>query len=409
MANRSSDRMTRTAAPAARPIRALRAGARAAAAVIACCLLAAPGGRAQVPADGARQADALQRRAGARIDALQREADALASRERTLLGDLRALEVERDLHAAKLEPLQAELTGLEADLAGTTASIDRLERESQAQLPALTSRLVELYKLGNGGYLRLLLNVDDLRGMGRAYRFVSALQSADQARVVEHQRTLAALRQAIASLTARREQLLRTREELERTRAGAARAAAAHEDLIRRIDARRDLAAQLVGELQVARQKLQRTLDDAGKGAAASAVPALPLRPFKGDLDWPAPGPVSAGFGRQQDRRFHTATLSNGIRIDTAPATPVRAIHEGTVAFAEPFQGFGNLVIVDHGGLAFSLYGYLAEAGVTAGARVTRGQVVGTAGFALDGSPALYFEMRVDGKPVDPLQWLKQR
>ena len=404
--------MTETAASAPSAARVPRVRARAAAragAVLACCLLAAPGGGAQPLADGAGQADALARRAGARIDALQREADALASRERTLLGDLRALEVERDLYAAKLEPLRADLAGLETDLAGTTTRIDRLEGESESQLPALTSRLVEIYKLGNGGYLRLLLNVDDLRGMGRAYRFVSALQSADRARVIEHQRTLAALRQARTLLTARREQLLRTREDLERTRAAAAGAAAAHEDLIRRIDQRRDLAAQLVGELQVARQKLQRTLDDAGTGTAAAAVPALPLRPFKGDLDWPAPGPVEARFGRQQDRRFHTATLSNGIRIATVPSTPVRAVHDGTVAFAEPFQGFGNLVIVDHGGLAFSLYGYLAEASVAAGARVARGQMIGTAGFALDGSPALYFEMRVDGKPIDPLQWLKPR
>ena len=405
--------MTETAASAPSAARVPRVRARAAAragAVLACCLLAAPGAGAQPPADGARQADALTRRAGARIDVLQREADALASRERTLLGDLRALEVERDLQTAKLEQLGADLAGLETDLAGTTTRIARLEGESQSQLPALTSRLVEIYKLGNGGYLRLLLNVDDLRGMGRAYRFVSALQSADRARVIEHQRTLAALRQARTLLTARREQLLRTREDLERTRAAAAGAAAAHEDLIRRIDQRRDLAAQLVGELQVARQKLQRTLDDAGKGTAAAAVvPALPLRPFKGDLDWPAPGPVEARFGRQQDRRFHTATLSNGIRIATVPSTPVRAVHDGTVAFAEPFQGFGTLVIVDHGGLAFSLYGYLAEASVAAGARVARGQMIGTAGFALDGSPALYFEMRVDGKPIDPLQWLKPR
>ena len=402
--------MAATAAPAAPTARPRRPRARAVAvSVVACCLLCAPGGGAQPAADQAPQADALARRAAARIDALQREADALASRERTLLGDLRALEVERDLHAAKLEPLRADLARLEADLTGTTTRIERLDAESQAQLPALTSRLVELYKLGNGGYLRLLLSVDDLRGMGRAYRFVSALQSADRARVIEHQRTLGQLRQAKISLTARRAQLLRTTEELERTRAAAAGAAAAHEDLIRRIDQRRDLAAQLVGELQVAREKLQRTLEDAGKSAETGAEPALPLRPFKGDLDWPAAGAVEALFGRQQDRRFHTSTQSNGIRISTVPATPVRAIHEGTVAFAEPFEGFGNLVIVDHGGLAFSLYGYLGEASVAAGERVARGQMVGTTGFALDGSPAIYFEMRVDGKPVDPLQWLKQR
>jgi septal ring factor EnvC (AmiA/AmiB activator) len=269
--------------------------------------------------------------------------------------------------------------------------------------------MVDIYKLGNGGYLRLLLNVDDLRGMSRAYRFVSALQFADRLRVVECQRTLAALRQAGEKLSQRRAQLLRARVEVARTREAASQAAAAHEDLINRIDQRRDLAAQLVGELQTARQQLQRTIEDAGLGAPTIAVPALPVRPFKGDLDWPAPGPVAARFGIQQNGPFHTTTLSNGIRLETVPHTPVQVIHDGTVTFAEAFPGFGTLVIVDHGGLAFSLYGYLADVGVAAGARVSRGYSIGTTGFALDGSPALYFELRIDGRPVDPLQWLKQR
>lgn len=367
------------------------------------------GGAAQAPGTGARQADALARRATARIEALHREADELASRERTLLDNLRKLQIERDLHAATFDQLNTELARLETDLAGTTAGMERLEREADAQLPNLTARLVEIYKLGNAGYLRLLLSVDDLRGLGRAHRFVSALQTADRARVTEHRRTLAELRQAQSALVARREQILRTQTAAARERVAAAQAASAHEDLIRRIDQRRDLAAQLVGELQAARQKLQRTLDEAGRGGADGAAPELPLRLFKGDLDWPAPGRLASRFGNPQIRRVPSAFAASGIRLATVPSTTVRAIHDGTVTFAGAFQGLGNLVILDHGGLAFSLYGYLAEVSAAAGARVTRGQPVGLAGFALDGSPALYFELRVDGKPVDPLQWLKQR
>jgi septal ring factor EnvC (AmiA/AmiB activator) len=79
------------------------------------------------------------------------------------------------------------------------------------------------------------------------------------------------------------------------------------------------------------------------------------------------------------------------------------------VTFAEPFPGLGNLVIVDHGALAYSLYGYLADVQVSPGAHVARGDTVGSTGLALDGAPALYFELRIDARPVDPLQWLKPR
>jgi septal ring factor EnvC (AmiA/AmiB activator) len=76
--------------------------------------------------------------------------------------------------------------------------------------------------------------------------------------------------------------------------------------------------------------------------------------------------------------------------------------------FAGPFAGFGNLVIVDHGSLSFSLYGDLLEILVQKGAHAERGQVVGTVGRSPAGPPGLHFEMRVDGQPVDPLQWLKK-
>jgi septal ring factor EnvC (AmiA/AmiB activator) len=272
--------------------------------------------------------------------------------------------------------------------------------------------MVELYKLGNGGYLRLLLNLDDLRSMGRAYRFVSGLQGMDRRRVAEHQRTLDELRKAQASLERKRAEASQAQAVVGRASQAAAQAVSAREDLIRRIDARRDLAAQLVGELAAARQALQRTLDDASRGApptAAAGTAALPLRPFKGDLDWPVDGKITGTFGRQIDRRFHTAIVSNGVRIAAEAFTPVAAIHEGTVVYASPFAGFGKLVIVDHGAMAFSLYGYLADIDVTSGEHLSRGQMLGSVGEGLGGDPGLYFELRIDGKPADPLQWLRPK
>jgi septal ring factor EnvC (AmiA/AmiB activator) len=101
--------------------------------------------------------------------------------------------------------------------------------------------------------------------------------------------------------------------------------------------------------------------------------------------------------------------VRNGILVTAAFGTPVRVIHEGTVAFADSFTGFGNLVIVDHGNLGFTMYGHLSAIEAPVGRRVVRGQVVGSVGSTIDGTPALYFELRIDGKPVDPLQWLKKR
>jgi len=404
-------RRPRLAAGRPRSSPAGRSPARTAGTVAAVALLLAAALAAGVPPQDPSSAEAMANRAAARIKALQREADSLASRERTLLEDLRKLEVERDLRAEEFNASTLELQRIERELDDTAIRIAGLERAAESQLPDLAARMVELYKVGNGGYLRMLMSVEDLRDMGRAYRFVSGLEGLDRRRVAEHQRTLASLRKALASLESRRSQAAVAQEAVARTRDAAARAVAAHEGLISRIDERRDLASQLMGELEAARQRLQRAVDDAahGRPLETGAAVGLPLRPFKGDLEWPVTGRVSGGFGRQVNRKFHTSVVSNGLRIAAEPSTPVTAVHEGVVAYATTFTGFGKLVIIDHGSVTFSLYGYLADIDVVSGERVAQGQRLGSVGMSLEGEPSLYFELRIDGKPVDPLQWLRRK
>jgi septal ring factor EnvC (AmiA/AmiB activator) len=87
----------------------------------------------------------------------------------------------------------------------------------------------------------------------------------------------------------------------------------------------------------------------------------------------------------------------------------VRAVHGGTIASAGPFSGFGNLVILDHGGNNFTLYGDLSSLAVTRGDVVEAGAELGRTGQGPGTATGLYFEVRIDGRPVDPLQWLKPR
>jgi septal ring factor EnvC (AmiA/AmiB activator) len=95
--------------------------------------------------------------------------------------------------------------------------------------------------------------------------------------------------------------------------------------------------------------------------------------------------------------------------LAAAEGQPIRCVHEGTVAFAGPFTGYGNLVIVDHGDRSYSLYGHMASVDVATGQRVEVQSPLGTTGRNPAGTPALYFELRIDGAAVDPLQWLKRQ
>jgi septal ring factor EnvC (AmiA/AmiB activator) len=204
-------------------------------------------------------------------------------------------------------------------------------------------------------------------------------------------------------------------KELQATTADARRAKSASDsavasagELIRQIDSRRDLTAQYVGELQVAYTRLQEQITALATDTPPPASVAVPLRPFQGALEWPVQGRITGAFGQPSARLGGTA-LRNGIEITAGEDAPVRAIHGGTVGYAGPFTGFGTLVIVDHGNDGYSLYGYLASTPLRQGDTVESGAEVGRVGLAPAGPPTLYFEMRIDGRSVNPVQWLKPR
>jgi septal ring factor EnvC (AmiA/AmiB activator) len=129
----------------------------------------------------------------------------------------------------------------------------------------------------------------------------------------------------------------------------------------------------------------------------------------KGKLTAPADGPVSVGFGKVVNPKFNTVTIQNGVDIEAPAGAPVHAVAPGRVVHAGWFKGYGNLIIVDHGGGYHTLVAHLATMRTAMGEDVEAGEVLGTVGDSgsLKG-PYLYFELREKGKPVDPRPWLAE-
>ncbi len=350
----------------------------------------------------ARQAQTPAQRAGERIRALQREAEALVAQESQLLVELRKLELERQIKIEELAAITQQQAETTKKLNESVARADALKKIADADRPDIEARLLHLYRLGRAGYWRLLLDVDDLRSLGRVYRTAAAMTHLDRERIQSHKRTLDALAEERKTLQARSIQLATLEEQATKARAALDRAVQTRTALVTSIDERRDLNAQWTSELEAAQQKLQSSV------SALDAAAALPFRPFQGVLPWPVRGAIGSRFGRQASSRFGTAIVRNGIEVNSAEGTPVRAVHEGVVAFAGQFTGYGNLIIVEHGERAFSLYGHLSAMQVAQGERVLAQATLGRSGVNPNGTPALYFELRVDGKPVDPLQWLQK-
>jgi septal ring factor EnvC (AmiA/AmiB activator) len=349
-----------------------------------------------------------------RLRALQREADELAAREKTLLVELRQLELQRQIKTEELAGIDTDLRRAEQDMASAQARAASLSDTTRAAGPDVEARMVRLYKMGRGGYWRLLLGSEDIRAVGRAYRTAAALSAIDRSRVQEHESMLKALADERASIQQRTDEARALRDKALAARAAIDRAVADRTALVASIDQRRDLAAQMAAELRSAQQRLERVAGESAAPAGAadpkvgtSPAPRAAVRAFKGELPWPASGVVIQRFGRMSSGAQGLAVASNGIDISVPEGRAVSTVHDGVVTFAAPLTGFGNVVIVDHGDRAQSLYGHLTSLDVNKGERVTAGGRLGSSGRNLAGNPTLYFELRIDGQPVDPLQWLR--
>jgi septal ring factor EnvC (AmiA/AmiB activator) len=349
-----------------------------------------------------RNDDDALKRVQERKALLERELTRLRGQERSLLGEVERLELEVRLRTEELRETQTVLQRTNAQLDATTRDVGALEKTIARERPVLAARARALYKMGDLSYVRLLLSVDKPSDMFRGYRLVTTVARRDNQRIARFRSDLSDLAERRQRLERETKQALDLKTELDRARRSLDQDRRRKTALLTSIVEKKETNAAFVEELAQAESKLRELL--AGLGGEDVSVP-LPV--FRGTLPWPAAGRVRVPFGRRKHPRFETYTIQNGLEIDAPPGAPVTAIHEGTVAFASFFRGYGLMVVVDHGGKHHSLYAHLGETRVTQGDKVRAGQELGTVGTSgLDG-PGLYFEMRFQGKPVDPGDWLK--
>ena len=210
---------------------------------------------------------------------------------------------------------------------------------------------------------------------------------------------------ALAGLSRRREELAgaarsvaQRRQELEQTRG---RVVA---ELARLEEERRSRAVALAG----AREDEERLERLWGAVTQAAGSEGTDVRLLRGGLRWPVESPrIVQLFGPHRDPQYGTVTVSHGLVLSAESGSRVSAVAAGRISYAQFFKGYGNLVIVQHGGEIYSLYARLASMLVRAGQRVGMGDPLGVVGREEGASGNFYLEIRVGQSAQDPLGWLK--
>lgn len=317
-----------------------------------------------------------------------------------LQGEIAKTDLELKLQESRLsEATAARKLAVDEEAAGERR-VAQLSADLETARKELGRRLVGLYSLGRQGYLRLFLSLKPDSRLLPSVRLMRYLARRDR-------ESIDRVTEARASLAGERDRLAARRAEIE-TWLGQEQAR--RRDLVRLRARQADLLAQAkregqaleaqAGELAEKERKLSAFLDLL-YGKAPEALAGKPMQDFRGVLDWPVHGKVTAGFGPLLDPRYHTRVPHNGVDIETVPKSEVRAVFPGKVLFAAPFEGYGTTVVVHHAGRVLTLYAGLSSCQVNQEDMVTLGQVVGSA------SDRLYFEIRVENRPENPLHWLR--
>lgn len=320
--------------------------------------------------------------------------------------------------------LEHELKTTESRIAGKEVEVKQLERRSvvlrgnfDRHYQLLARHSQANIALGKPGNLKVLLNQEDIAAIERNQVYLDYINQARLASIQNVRNDLTELGELQAKIVTESEQLKRLREQQTGQQEKLSAEKERYAKMIAGLD--RDISSQSkrLEQLKADAARLQELVARLSRESEArkkkrpppdksyTAPPAAAPMGKGGALPWPVDGRLLASYGSSRD-------LGNlrwqGVLLGASDGAEVRAISPGQVVFADWMRGYGNLVIVDHGSGLISLYGYNRSIEQSVGSWVKQGQViarVGTSGG--NEQPALYLEVRRNGKPQDPFNWLR--
>ena len=303
---------------------------------------------------------------------------------------------------------------LDAELAAQTAELETLDQRRQQltktlgrQREALAVLLRSAYALGHNEELKLLLQQEDVGAIARVLAYHRYFQRARVERIDGLLVDLKQLADVQTEIAGKQQQLAGLRSQREAEVAALESGRGERQALLQAIDARIDAQKARLALMSRNEKNLLELLErlrDLFADIPKTLDGSEPFARLRGRLVRPLPGKVRTAFGGTDE----SGRSISGVLIAAESGTPVKAVARGRVAFADWLKGYGMLMILDHGDGYMSLYGYNESLRKDVGDWVSAGEVIASSG-ASGGqkSAALYFELRLNGKPINPKPWLR--
>ncbi|MEA2009606.1 MAG: peptidoglycan DD-metalloendopeptidase family protein [Actinomycetota bacterium] len=379
---------------------------------------------AVVPAVGAGDLDSDLQSVRNRIESLSDEIDAASANRGVLARDIQATAARMDAVLEAIASLRMDVLAVAGEISQKQGALRDVRSELHAKYQALaltrselgTARddaaqyAVESYMGAGLGVPTVALSAKawiDI-GLGLAYldqvtasgintveRFEALLTDEQRARdsISGHEVSLTA---DLEELDLAEERLGSLQNDLQRSNDALQEEYRQQRSLLASYDAEIEEIEVEIASLEKEQSSIKKLIAERAK--AAGAAP--------GTLKRPVPGGISSGFGPRIHPIYGYSLMHNGVDMNGGMGQPIVAAAAGTVFFAGVKGGYGNSIMIDHGGGMVTLYAHQSKFAVSNGQQVTAGQVVGYVGSTgVSTGPHLHFEVRINGNPVNPVKY----
>tara|TARA_B110000240_G_scaffold68761_1_gene78292 strand:+ start:2482 stop:3624 length:1143 start_codon:yes stop_codon:yes gene_type:complete len=365
-----------------------------------------------VPLDYVSAADDQQQ---ARLEKLDRSISKLEKKLRSrdkqkdsLQNELKKVEVEASQLKGNLRKLGKEIRTVVAELSILRHQETDLQARIVQQADVIAEQIAAAHKLGDQEPIKLLLNQENPQQLARMFKYYDYFLQARSEKITSYMNDVESLTEVIARISSQQLALKRSQSDLKSGQEKLRGRVAKRSVTLKQLDASLVSDKKKLGSLQRERSELEEILSAVEEAVADMTLPSN-YKPFlsrKGKLSWPLKGRVAHSYGSQRSGELRW----EGWLISASAGTAVNAVHNGRIVFSNYLRGFGLLAIVDHGDGYMTLYAHNQELLKDTGDWVQSNELVARAGDTGGlNKPALYFEIRSQGKPADPKVWLEKR
>ncbi|MEI6355145.1 MAG: peptidoglycan DD-metalloendopeptidase family protein [Methylococcus sp.] len=342
------------------------------------------------------------------IASTQQQREALMAIRDRLNQQLSEIELEQGQMASTIGELEAQSRARDKRTKGLQQRRDQLQVSVREQQKTLAGQLRSAHLIGREDWLKLLLNQEEPSHLARVLAYYGYLGRARSELIGKLEEDLEQVRMTEAELQIEAEQKALLGRKTQKERTALLESGRQRRQLLKSWDRELHAKAQRLNQLKDDEKQLERLIDavkdQTNKAAMTENVPeGAPLAAIK-KAHCPPAGPLVARFGSPR-----MTGQWDGLLIGGKEGTPIRSVAAGTVVFADWLRGYGLLTIIDHGSGVMSLYAFNQTHFKQKGEAVAADQVIATLGSSGGrDKPGLYFGVRRQGKPVDPLLWCQE-